>query len=815
MIARHSEKTLQQSQEFASHSFGIKESGLAHIFNVLRNQLYSNKVLAVVREYSCNAFDAHIETGKKDTPIKVTVPNILCSYFKVRDYGRGLTEKEIAEIYAMYGESTKRGTNEQIGQLGLGCKSAFAYGDNFVIHSFVDGTETTYNAFIDPSEIGTISKMEEKKTNQENGIEIIIPVKKDDYKEFIDTVTDFFKYWEVLPKFEGISDEHLKNMVLDKSIETDDWFVDNTSNDSHAIMGNISYPISNYNLNLDYSDPICKLLSAGIIINFKIGDLDISASREQLQYSESTKDTLLKRAKGIVDELPDVMSDVFASCKTFYEAKSMYSKVFTSGGALYDLKDVVSSTGIYWTAPDGQKRKVKNGHFDGAKFKPEQIKIWTFRKPDRWSRGKRVKGVEANAIVAEDKAIIIEDDSPTHNGRLNRIAPLIEDYANQPKDCEKHEIVYLIKYGSDADKKSFKDDRGFDYPAKKLTSYPKIVLRDIYPSNSTVSGGSSYVKNSKHSTKVFTVNRDCSIDSTYHTPRSDCFITSEVDFKNDSGVYVKIDRFFVCPKLKEGTTILEQHPVNMISLIKRLEGIGMKVPEVYAIKEQKLDKLKGEDNFKDNWVDIHSWARERVISQLKAKNILQKCADEFYRNLYENYFTRECDWAEEVMKSENGKNRKKLAGFIVCADSPLRILLDACDEMDSKSGEALKTDTHDSFHNHSKPKDAILQSVYYGLGCVKTLFPFGDIDQNRYNYNSSSDRRKKLKKSIEVGKKVFGVEPSHEIISITESVEDRYRMIKHIDEQNFFTYKWEDTFSKELANYINIIDATFITKKKA
>ena len=121
MITKKSDLTLEQSQEFTSYSFGIKESGLPHIFNVLRNQLYSDKILAVIREYSCNAVDAHVEVGDADKPIEVTLPNPLSLEFKVRDYGRGLNEREIGEIYAMYGESTKRGTNEQIGQLGLGC----------------------------------------------------------------------------------------------------------------------------------------------------------------------------------------------------------------------------------------------------------------------------------------------------------------------------------------------------------------------------------------------------------------------------------------------------------------------------------------------------------------------------------------------------------------------------------------------------------------------------------------------------------------------------------------------------------------------
>ena len=74
MITTSQQTTLKQSDDFQSVSFGIKESGLSHIFNVLRNQLYSDKVLAVIREYSTNAVDAHIEVGKADTPIKVTLP---------------------------------------------------------------------------------------------------------------------------------------------------------------------------------------------------------------------------------------------------------------------------------------------------------------------------------------------------------------------------------------------------------------------------------------------------------------------------------------------------------------------------------------------------------------------------------------------------------------------------------------------------------------------------------------------------------------------------------------------------------------------
>ena len=104
MITQQSDINLKQSQDFKSYTFGIKDSGLAHIFNVLRNQLYSDKILAVIREYSANAIDAHAEVGNASTPIKVTLPNKLNLKLKIRDFGRGLTETQIKEIYAMYGE---------------------------------------------------------------------------------------------------------------------------------------------------------------------------------------------------------------------------------------------------------------------------------------------------------------------------------------------------------------------------------------------------------------------------------------------------------------------------------------------------------------------------------------------------------------------------------------------------------------------------------------------------------------------------------------------------------------------------------------
>ena len=55
--------------------FGINDNDLSHIMGILRSQIYSDKLLAVIREYSTNALDANIEANNNE-PIYVQLPTI-------------------------------------------------------------------------------------------------------------------------------------------------------------------------------------------------------------------------------------------------------------------------------------------------------------------------------------------------------------------------------------------------------------------------------------------------------------------------------------------------------------------------------------------------------------------------------------------------------------------------------------------------------------------------------------------------------------------------------------------------------------------
>lgn len=87
--------TLVQSNVNNSTTFSINSSTFA--FDILSDKLYSNKILAVVREYLTNALDAQKSSGAVK-PIEVIEPEVRFTGntpFSVRDFGTGLSEEDV------------------------------------------------------------------------------------------------------------------------------------------------------------------------------------------------------------------------------------------------------------------------------------------------------------------------------------------------------------------------------------------------------------------------------------------------------------------------------------------------------------------------------------------------------------------------------------------------------------------------------------------------------------------------------------------------------------------------------------------------
>ena len=173
---------IETSGELKEQFFSIQDQGM--IFDILRNKMYSNPILAICREISCNARDAHRECNIADVPIQIYLPNNLEPFYKIKDFGPGISPDRISNIFIKYTASTKREDNIQTGGFGLGAKTPFAYSDTFTIITNFDGTKYHYVCFIDETKIGKLALLAEEKTDQSNGTEIIIPVKPIDFKLF-------------------------------------------------------------------------------------------------------------------------------------------------------------------------------------------------------------------------------------------------------------------------------------------------------------------------------------------------------------------------------------------------------------------------------------------------------------------------------------------------------------------------------------------------------------------------------------------------------------------------------------------------------
>lgn len=325
MIPNLKERELDTQGVTASTVFGISVNDTAHIMSILRDTLYTDKVMAVLREYSANAWDAHRESGKSDVPIKVTIPTDMDPTLRIQDFGTGLSHQDVFEIYTQYGASTKRGSDNSVGMLGIGSKSGFAYSDSFTVISCHGGKRRTYVAVLDSSEKGVINLFDEQDCGDETGITIEIAVRKNDIPEFINKAKYLYKYFSPrpdinvdLPDITGTQFD-LKNGRISEYSDETQWT---------AVMGCVPYRINTDQLYENgnrmvgaYVDEIKGLLY------FDIGEVQVNASREELKYSDSTKKAIAEKFAALMDEyVESTIKNIEAGSFTMWQ-KRMRAKM--------------------------------------------------------------------------------------------------------------------------------------------------------------------------------------------------------------------------------------------------------------------------------------------------------------------------------------------------------------------------------------------------------------------------------------------------------------------------------------------------------
>lgn len=282
-------------------NMSINLEGSPFLMNMLTN-LYNNPQLAVIREYFCNAVDAHAAAGVLEN-VLVTLPTWDSPVYVVQDFGIGMSAESIREIYAQYGASTKRKSNNQIGAFGLGCKSALTITNQFTVISIKDGQKSVALVSKTESGVNSINIVSISETTAGNGTIVKVPV--NNVNGFNHEAESFFKYaapGTVLVDGVDPAGFFEEKDSLDVPSGAEIYYSNKDRYEEYVVvMGNVPYKMSMTDMNTAIDDSavfrIIQRMSLYLVAD--IGDVDLTPNREGLRYTDKTIEFIKTRASEV------------------------------------------------------------------------------------------------------------------------------------------------------------------------------------------------------------------------------------------------------------------------------------------------------------------------------------------------------------------------------------------------------------------------------------------------------------------------------------------------------------------------------------
>ena len=275
-----------------SSSFKIQASAKA--FEILSSNIYKNKIKAVIREISCNALDAHTMIGS-DAPIEVHLPTHLEKWFSVRDFGPGIPEDKMEDIYTTYFYSDKNDTNDLIGGLGLGTKSPLCLADSFTVTNYRDGYKLVYTCFKNENKEPQISLLSKTESDEPSGLEVKLFVPSHMIEEFEKNSVDVYRFFEKTP---NINNEDVASKIEERKMIWIENFCVATDRTVYIVMGNVCYEVP---ISYDFNVP-----GKGLYIKADIGTVNFDPGREYVTLDEKSKDFI----KGKISEFKKVVEKI-------------------------------------------------------------------------------------------------------------------------------------------------------------------------------------------------------------------------------------------------------------------------------------------------------------------------------------------------------------------------------------------------------------------------------------------------------------------------------------------------------------------------
>ncbi len=588
-----SQKITIERENVGRESFFKLDAGSSHLMKILRSGIYSRKELAVCREYSVNALEAHMMNGKQETPIEVTLPGLLDPMWKVRDFGPGLSFAQIKNLICSYGSTTKDESNEFIGCFGIGSKAGFSYSNTFQIISWHNGKKSIYNCYIDETEIGKITELSTEKSDEASGIEIGIPVNQGDISTFIKECRNLYRFWRVPPIIKGnseyspiVNEYYLQGQSGSWAfVEKEDYY-----DTSFLVMGGVPYRISASNIT-GLDDFHSKMLSSSLVLFANIGDVTVASSREEVSYTPKTISWIKSALRAVEAEAKGEIDSKFAACTTEYQVRELYYQIF--GGGI--LSNVMHRTLFNDYSVEFNGRKITNYKFDlskDTKFRAIHSYCWEKTRRGYIYRFKNYDNDSQIDFFTKEKS----DNAPA-TGRMfyyigdidtTLAKKLMKFYLTELNPTLQKVEYYVINFATDQDRIDWFNETGVPETLfNELTSSITIPPKARKPRAARQS-------NPKTNCVVYDDNGVISGKSCeYHYDNRD-WRYYDVDVKNTSGFYVikHYSHLYLDSKAVADATYHDQSRVdNCITMLHEISDEFQANPVCYAFNESDIKKL--------------------------------------------------------------------------------------------------------------------------------------------------------------------------------------------------------------------------------
>ena len=340
------EKTLAQKIQ-TTYAAKIDKNAVNMVMDML-SKLYNNPMNAAIREYVSNAYDANVEASATK-PVELTLP---CTendgLLMVKDYGHGLDYMGIVSVFANFGTSTKRDSDNLIGGFGIGSKSGLAVSNAINVSSVCNGTLNEFVLERTPEGIVTRFTRENEPTEKDSGTTVTVNCSPSYYSGIKYIVTNF------IPVIAGWSkhDVYVTNTSCNEFNTSDDGFFLNDKCNNYRIpdtwlefdhgyitskpffthfrnilVGNVAYKQGSWDNNNGH--PTTNDIGCAYALKTNIEDIKVTYSREQIDWKSNseTEDALIDATDAFTKEVEDFVHDLIDSSSDAIDAMKKCIKV--------------------------------------------------------------------------------------------------------------------------------------------------------------------------------------------------------------------------------------------------------------------------------------------------------------------------------------------------------------------------------------------------------------------------------------------------------------------------------------------------------